>query len=102
MNATSREEIRSSGAARETSDPQMDQIRELLVGDIVRQGEARLATLELRIRNLESVVTARLDELSARIDALAGATDDKHRAAFEELARGVAALSDSIGRVKRD
>ncbi len=101
MNATSRDEIRGRGLAREAGDPKMDQIRELLVGDLVRENEARMAALELRIRELETSLSARIDDLSRRLDSLAGTTDGRHRAAFDELARGIATLGASIQRLGR-
>lgn len=101
MNATSRDEIRANGMIREIGDPKMDQIRELLVGDLVRENEARMAAMELRVRELEGSLTARIDDLARRIDALAGTSDGRHRDAFDELARGVAALGESIRRAGR-
>lgn len=101
MNATTRDEIRQSAAVREPLDPKMDQIRELLVGDLVRQSEARMVAMEMRLRELEQRVTAGMDDLSRRIEALAGAADAKQRSGMEELARHVAALGESILRSSR-
>ena len=101
MNATTRDEIRQSAAVREPVDPKMDQIRELLVGDLVRQSEARMMALELRLRELEQRVTAGIDDLSRRIEALTGETDARQRSGMEELAKQVTALGESILRSSR-
>lgn len=79
----------------------MDQIRELLVGDVVRQSEARMAAMELRIRELEQRMTAGLGDLLHRIETLASESDAKRRSGMEELARHVAALGESILRGNR-
>ena len=79
----------------------MDQIRELLVGDLVRQSEARMAALELRVREIEQKMLAGLDDLARRIEAVSNESDIKRRAAMEDLAQHVAALGESILRGSR-
>lgn len=79
----------------------MEQIRELLLGEHMRQHEARLAAVESRLRDLEGLVFRRVDALSARIEALAGETGADRRAAFDDLSRMVLDLSESIRRLSR-
>ncbi len=85
--------------SRDAVDEKMEQVRELLVGEDLRRGEARLAAMEQRIRDLETALSQRLDAVSARLDALAGEVDADRRASFDELARCVAGLGDEIRRI---
>jgi hypothetical protein len=69
----------------DSADAQMEQIRELLVGDVQRRADARVEALEARVRDLE-----------ARLEALNTEQTASRRSAFEELARGVAELGERI------
>jgi hypothetical protein len=69
----------------DSTDAQMEQIRELLVGDILRRTDARIEALEARVRELE-----------ARLEAQATEQTAGRRSAFEELSRNVADLADRI------
>ena len=69
----------------DSADVQMEQIRELLVGDLQRRADARVEALEARVRDLE-----------ARLEALNTEQTASRRSAFEELARGVAELGERI------
>lgn len=102
MNATSIEELRAGlGSKRDGSDDRMEQIRELLVGDHLRAQEARLQALEHRVRELEGLLFRRVDTLSARIETLAQEGGDAHRASFDDLARMVLELGESIRKIPR-
>ena len=76
----------------------MEQIRELLHGDLKRQHDARIAALELRIRELETSIFSQLDALQARLDALSGEMANVRREHLDELARG---FDDMGQRVRR-
>jgi len=69
----------------DSTDAQMEQIRELLVGDIQRRADARVEALEARVREFE-----------ARLEALSAEQTAGRRSAFEELARSVAELGERI------
>jgi len=69
----------------DSADAQMEQIRELLVGEVQRRVDARVEALEARVRDLE-----------ARLEALSAVQTASRRAAFEELAKGVAELGERI------
>jgi len=69
----------------DSTDAQMEQIRELLVGDILRRTDARIEALEARVRELE-----------ARLEAQATEQTAGRRSTFEELSRNVADLADRI------
>jgi polyhydroxyalkanoate synthesis regulator phasin len=69
----------------DSADAQMEQIRELLVGDVQRRADAGVEALEARVRDLE-----------ARLEALNSEQTASRRSAFEELARGVAELGERI------
>ncbi len=102
MNATSLNELRASASGpREQPDERMQQIRELLVGDQLRQQEARLQAIEGRLKDLEGLLYRRIDALSARLEALAGESDAHQRQSFDQLGRMVAELSESIRAIAR-
>jgi archaellum component FlaC len=102
MNATSLSALRTAPQARDSQDERMDQIRELLVGDILRQTEARLDNLESRLKDLESTVSSRVSALHARIEALSGEVGADRRSTFDELAKSVLELGEHIKRIARD
>lgn len=83
----------------DSRDEQMEQIRELLVGDIVRRTEARIGALEARLKEAETDIGRRLDELAARLEALGADLTTERRAAFAELSRGVIELGAHIRRL---
>ena len=101
MNAPTLHELRNALPAREFGDDKMNQVRDLLIGDYVRASEARLAALEMRLREFETLMTQRLTLLQQRIESLAGDTTTERQAAFEELARSVAELGDRIRIIAR-
>ena len=102
MNATSLEQLRTGPATRDGQDEKMDQIRDLLIGDIVRQTDRRLAALETRLNELETTVGSRLTALHARLEALAGEMGADRRSAFDELARSVLDLGERIRKITRE
>jgi len=90
-------ELARSGA----TDEQMEQIRELLVGNLLRHSEARIAALEARLKELEGELGRGLDLLAARIEALGTEmTAERHRT-FEELSRSVGELGERIRNLSR-
>lgn len=100
MNATSYAEFRTAVSSASQGDDKMDQVRELLFGDYQRQSEARMALMEARIRELELGFSRRLDAIEQRVEQIAGKTDADQRAAFEELARGIADLGERVRRFR--
>ena len=105
MNATSYAEFRTAvgpsahnGAVQ--SDERMDQVRELLFGEYQRQSEARMALMEARVRELELAFHRRLDVIEQRVEQLVGKADAEHRAAFDELARGISDLGERVRRYR--
>lgn len=101
MNAPTLNDLRSGVAAREAADERMSQVRDLLIGDHVRASEARLAALEMRLRDLETGIAQRLTALQQRIEGLASDQTISRQSAFEELARSVAELGDKIRHIAR-
>jgi hypothetical protein len=71
---------------REGNDEQMEQIRELLLGD-----------LRGRIGRLES----RMDAIEARLAALSGEIDSDRRATFDTLAKGVSELAEQVRHIAK-
>lgn len=97
MNATSLDELRAAAINREAKDEKMEQVRQLLIGDHAREVSTRFMLLESRMREMEMSVTRHLETMAARIDQLAGATDQDRRAAFDELSRNIHELGERIG-----
>ena len=85
MSMTTMAQLGAQSAPTESTDAQMDQIRELLVGDILRRADARVEALEARVRELEG-----------RLEALGAEQTAGRRSAFDELSRGVAELGERI------
>jgi len=83
------------------SDDQMEQIRELLVGEILRRGEARVSALEARVRELEQHLGQRIDALAARIDALGQEQTSGRQAAFEALSQSVLEMGERIRNLSK-
>lgn len=100
MNATSFAEFRTAVNSAAAGDEKMNQVRELLFGEYQRQSEARMALMEARIRELELGFSRRLDALEMRVEQIAGKADAEQRAAFEELARGIADLGERVRRFR--
>jgi hypothetical protein len=95
MNMTSMPSL--AGAEQgEPTDDQMQQIRELLVGDAMRRSASRADQIEARLKDLEAEMTPRFDLLSAQVEALATNLSADRRAAFDELAHGVVELGERI------
>ncbi len=94
MNATRIGDLRlaAGGLARanenDPTDQQMEQIRELLFGEMKRQADLRFAQIE-----------ARMDAMEARIGAMAAEVDAERRTSFDGLARGVSELGEQIRRL---
>lgn len=85
------------GPARpQSGDAEMEQIRELLVGEVSRRSDARLDRLEARLRRLEEEIARGLEGLSARIEAVATEAAAGQRAAFDKLSQGVMELGERI------
>jgi hypothetical protein len=95
-------DIKNGASTRDLPDVKMDQIRELLFGEVQRQNDLRVASLEAKYRELETSLQHRLDAMQARLDALAAETRGDRRQTLEELGRGLADLSDRIKRIPRE
>lgn len=87
--------------AREAIDDRMEQVREILIGDAIRHLEARVASLEARIVELDVNVGRQVDAIQARVESLAGAAEGDRRATFEALAQSVVELGEQIRRISR-
>ena len=101
MNANSLDQIRAASGSRDVRDDRMEQVRQLLVGDHVRDMEIRMVALEQRLQDVDGSVARKLDAVSARIDALASQLDYDRRAAFSELSQGVLELSERLRAVSK-
>lgn len=101
MNANSLDQLRAAAGSRDSRDDRMDQVRQLLVGDHVRDMETKMLAFEARLQDLDAVIARKLDAVSARIDALASQLDYDRRAAFSELSQGVLELSERLRAVSK-
>ncbi len=100
MNATTFAEFRAAASSNPHDEQKMDQIRELLFGDYQRQCDARLGLIEARMREIEVAVHDRLDDIQHRVEQLAVNATAENRAAFDELARGLADLGERVRRLR--
>lgn len=101
MNATSLQVLRAAQAAGEQPDERLAKVRDLLIGDHAREMEARIASLALKLEQVETTLTRQLDALAARLDALAGSVEADRRAAFLELSNNVEDLAARIRTLSR-
>lgn len=83
------------------TDNQMEQIRELLVGEFQRRSEARIGALEARLKELEEDLGRRIDALAARVDALGQEQTSGRQAAFEELSQSVVEMGERIRNLSK-
>jgi hypothetical protein len=87
-------------AGADTSDEaRMEQIREILHGELKREHEARIAALEARIRDLETGIFNQLDALHARVEALSADMLNVRREQLDELARGFVDMGERVKRL---
>lgn len=101
MNAPTLNELRNAIPARDLADEKMIQVRDLLVGDFIREMTARMTVMETRIRDLENGLGQRLTVLNQRIEALAADHTVDRQAAFDELSKCVLDLGDKIRAISR-
>jgi hypothetical protein len=101
MNAPTLNELRNSIPARDLADEKMNQVRELLIGDFLRETQARMMAMENRIHDLETGVAQRLALLNQRVEALATDHTVDRRAAFDELSKHILDLGDKIRAIPR-
>jgi hypothetical protein len=80
----------ASGNIRDPADVQMDQIRDLLLGQFKTELSGRFAAIESRLSTLEQHVAAARHEPEA-----------KRKASLDELAKGVATLGEHIRQMAR-
>jgi len=88
-----------SGSA--ATEDEMEQIRELLVGNLQRRSEARIEALEARFKALEEELARRFEALAAGLEALKRETTAGRNAAFEELSRSVNELGERIKSISQ-
>ena len=101
MNVTTPAELWAGSGARSLSDEKMDQVRDLLFGDFRRQSDMQLAAMDARLRELEAVLSRRLADLEARLEALSSRSTEERRGAFEELSHNVSELGQRIREIAR-
>ena len=77
----------------------MEQIRELLHGELKRHHEARITALEQRVRELEAGIFSQLDALNARLETLSADVMNVRREHLDELARGFVDMGDRVRRL---
>lgn len=94
-------DIRNGIMGHDIADERMEQVRELLLGDAIRRGEARIVYLETRINDLEVGITRQLDALEARIEALQTVVAAERRTTLEELSKGLDDLGQKIRTISK-
>ena len=112
MNAPSLNDLRNAIPARDLTDEKMNQVRDLLVGDLMRANDARMALLEARMRDLETGLGQRMTSLHQQIEdhvtvlhqriaVLAADHTADRQSAFDELAKSVLELGSKIRVLSR-
>lgn len=87
----------STTKAIDPADAQMDQIRDLLFGELKRDIDARMAAFDARLVDLERRLAAARSELTA----VRSEDETKRKAMLDDIARGVAALGDHVKQISR-
>ncbi len=82
-----------------SDEARMEQIRELLHGELKREYEGRITVLEQRIRDLETGIFNQLDALHARVEALSADMLNVRREQLDELARGFVDMGERVRRL---
>lgn len=96
-------DYRNGGATgQEAFEDKMQQIRELLFGEFKRDSDARLALIEARVRELETGLHRKLDQIQARLEQLGAETLADRRASFDTLADQLAELGNRVRHIGRD
>jgi hypothetical protein len=88
-----------AASADASDEARMEQIRELLHGELKREHEARISVLEARIRELETGIFNQLDALHARVEALSADMLNVRREQLDELARGFVDMGERVRRL---
>lgn len=101
MTVTSLNDMRPPATSGDAQDARLEKVRDLLMGDLARDTDARLSALAARVNELEVTIARQLDALSARIEALSGSVEADRRAGFAELAKHVEGLSERIRTLSR-
>lgn len=104
MNAAKLEQaLEAAGEAAGVASPEegstISQIRELLFGETQRKNDGQAQQLRQLIDALEAKLTARLDQLDARVKALAEASDDDRRQSLADLGRELGSLAGQITKL---
>ena len=74
--------------AHDPADAQMDQIRDLLFGELKREIDQRFGAVETRLADLERRLSAARNEDEA-----------KRRGMLDDIARGMSALGDHVKQI---
>lgn len=80
----------SMAKAPDPADAQMDQIRDLLFGELRREIDQRIGAIESRVVDLER-----------RLSAARTEDETKRRGMLDDIARGVAALGDHVKQIAK-
>ena len=88
-----------SAGAEASDEARMEQIRELLHGELKREHEVRIAALEARVRELETGIFNQIDTLQARLETLSGDMMSIRREHLDELARGFVDMGERVRRL---
>lgn len=89
-------------ARREFSENKMDQIREILVGDIERRLDSQVRQLEQRMSEIEVGIIRQIDDLERRLEQLSGEASDHRRSMLDDLANSISELGERVRKISRD
>lgn len=84
------------------AEPEIDQIRTLLFGDIQKANSERLTTLERRIAFIEENMPKQLNQIREQIALLETNAQASQRMMMLEIGKAISALGDQIARLARE
>ena len=109
MNAPNSAQSPSLANGSLASDPKMEQIRELLIGEYLEATSQHFTDLYERVEQLAAhkeqvdskltTIDQRLDAIQSRVETLANEVTADNRAAFEELSKIIAELANGIREI---
>ena len=83
-------------SSHESNERQIEQVRDILFGEMQKATSERIEALESRMATLEGAVAGRLDEIEKVIKELEASTESAYREKIMHLGKAIAELSDKV------
>ncbi len=92
----------SNEAQQNRPDPEIEQIRNLLFGDIQKNNADRLSAIERRLAVIEADLPKQLNRLQEQIAQLATSTEASQRTMMLEIGKSISALGEQLTKLSSD